>query len=133
MVDRYAKIGNELFKIVPGTDFIWMATYLGEIDYFLHSSTLERTKYFFAKGKGRLSDDYNIIFELNAFKKKGSDEYMCNVQVNGDTYSTFEEVNGNFRDSASAWFYDNEWPVYLDGEPAPDYDWMYDVVGERIG
>ena len=126
MVDRYAKMGSQIYKVVPGTDFIWLATYLGEINYFLHSSTMEGTKYFFAKGTGD-----NIIFELDAFKKKGSDEYMCAVEVNSETYSTFNG-GGNFRDSASAWFYDNEWPVYLDGEPDPDYEWMDDLEAERL-
>ena len=76
MVDRYAKMGSQIYKVVPGTDFIWMATYLGEINYFLHSSTMEGTKYFFAKGTGD-----NIIFELDAFKKKG---YLKEIPINSD-------------------------------------------------
>ena len=132
MVDRYVRtLDFAIHKVVPGTDFVWMASYLGEIGYFVHSSTMEGTKFFFAKGMGD-----NIIFSLDVFKMDGPqdpyrNEYMCSVEVNGEDYRTFNG-DGDFRQSASAWFYDNEWPVYLDGEPAPDYDWMDDVEAERV-
>tara|TARA_R100000655_G_scaffold88754_1_gene129120 strand:+ start:528 stop:917 length:390 start_codon:yes stop_codon:yes gene_type:complete len=127
MVDRYVKTSFfGIHKVVPGTDFIWMASYLGEIGYSVHSSTMEGTKFFFSKGMGD-----NIIFSLDVFKMDEPHEYMCSVEVNGEDYRTFNG-DGDFRQSASAWFYDNEWPVYLDGEPDPNYEWMDDVEAKRV-
>ena len=125
------KMGDRVFKKVPGTDFIWMSNYLGESDYFVHSSVIEGTVYYFAKGRGD-----NIIFSLVAYpilereKVRGSDQYLVLVEVSSDNDYTFNGGRDS-RNSPSAWFFDNEWPVYLDGDGTmPMYDWMYGL-GDR--
>ena len=133
MVNRYVKNGADIAKLVSGTDFIWMATYLGEVGYYVHSSSINSNEFLFAR-----DGNDNTIFKLELYKMfkdeplgndkvRLSHQYACTVYIDDDAIDFFNTSPKGYRESASAWFYDNEWPVYLDGEPDPSYDWMDDV------
>ena len=59
MVNRYVRNGADIAKLVSGTDFIWMATYLGEVGYYVHSSSINSNEFFFAR-----DGNENTIFKL---------------------------------------------------------------------
>jgi len=116
--------------MVDGEDLVWMANFMGGVDWKIAAGVPRKDsgKELIIGKDGQYS--YNFQLRIYRIPEKQSEElmvlpglYACVVDLDSRSYEKFVEGEP----SPDNWFYDNQWPVYLNGEPAPYYDWMDDA------
>ena len=128
MVERYVKVGTGFGVVVVPQDLVWMASFCGKKGFEVAHGNSEEDELTFDNGGLYGSLGYaEFVLKIYRIPEKQSEQMMispgnqvCLIDVYSDSFEQFLAVD--------PWFYDNGWPVYLDGEPAPYYDsWMNNI------